>query len=125
MVILAAFTTPKRVTRLIVATELAVDNTVFDLTGPRYEPQTYRSRDECVTASSLKLFTLYTTNYSVVTLSPHQRPHLILLIAFGRLLHLKLRAIGKPSAEGLYFCLTLGKISRAFWFFYSGEESRD
>ena len=69
MVILAAFTTPKRVTRLIVATELAVDNTVFDLTGPRYEPQTYRSRDECVTASSLKIFTLYTTNYSVVTIT--------------------------------------------------------
>ena len=28
----------------------AVGNTVFDLTGPRYEPQTSRSRDERVTA---------------------------------------------------------------------------
>ena len=28
----------------------AVGNTVFDLTGPRFEPQTSRSRDERVTA---------------------------------------------------------------------------
>ena len=28
----------------------AVGNTVFDLTGPRYEPQASRSRDERVTA---------------------------------------------------------------------------
>ena len=28
----------------------AVGNTVSVLTGPRFEPQTYRSRDECVTA---------------------------------------------------------------------------
>ena len=27
-----------------------VGNTVSDLTGPRFEPQTYRSTDECVTA---------------------------------------------------------------------------
>ena len=27
-----------------------VDNTAPDLTGPRFEPQTSRSRDECVTA---------------------------------------------------------------------------
>ena len=29
---------------------LAVGYTVLDLTDPRFEPQTYRSRDECVTA---------------------------------------------------------------------------
>ena len=28
----------------------AVGSTVSDLTGPRFEPQTSRSRDECVTA---------------------------------------------------------------------------
>ena len=30
-----------------------VGNTVFDLTGPRFEPQTSRSRDERVTARSI------------------------------------------------------------------------
>ena len=30
----------------------AVGNTVSDLTGPRSEPQTYRSKDERVTARS-------------------------------------------------------------------------
>ena len=29
---------------------ITVGNTVFDLTGPRFEPQTSRSRDERVTA---------------------------------------------------------------------------
>ena len=28
----------------------AVGNTVFDLTSPRFEPQTSRSRNKCVTA---------------------------------------------------------------------------
>ena len=28
----------------------AVSSAVFDLIGPRFEPQTYRFRDECVTA---------------------------------------------------------------------------
>ena len=28
----------------------AINNTVSDLTAPRFEPQTFRSRDECATA---------------------------------------------------------------------------
>ena len=45
--------TPKRVTSLrgahlrVIA---PVGNTVFDLTSPRFEPRTFRSRDERVTA---------------------------------------------------------------------------
>ena len=31
-----------------------VGNTVFDLTGPRFEPQTLRSRDERITRSKIK-----------------------------------------------------------------------
>ena len=36
----------------------AVGNTVSDLTGPRFEPQTSRSRDECVTARPTGRFQL-------------------------------------------------------------------
>ena len=41
----------------------AVGNTVSDLTGPRFEPQTSRSRDKRVTARPKNIF-LYQQNYS-------------------------------------------------------------
>ena len=40
----------------------AVGNTVSDLTGPRFEPQTSRSRDKRVTARPKNIF-LYKQNY--------------------------------------------------------------
>ena len=39
-----------RATQILSQQWLAVGSTVFDLTGPRFEPQTSRSRDERVTA---------------------------------------------------------------------------
>ena len=40
----------------------AISNTVQDLTGPRFEPLTFRSRDECVTARPTGRFFVFFTS---------------------------------------------------------------